>query len=112
MMDCKTALNENDGNMEAATDWLRTKGLAKAAKKEVALRPTGGWCVSGGTSGAVVEVNSETDFVPAPKPFRAWSRIFPLSRSIRAAIMMLCWRLTIPAPKIGRGPCAKWWHHW
>ena len=44
MMDCKTALNENDGNMEAAIDWLRTKGLAKAAKKPVALRPTG-WLV-------------------------------------------------------------------
>ena len=64
MMDCKTALKENDGNMEAAIDWLRTKGLAKAAKKagRVAAEGLVGVASSGSTA-AVVEVNSETDFV-------------------------------------------------
>ncbi len=64
MMDAKKALVETDGDMEAATDWLRTKGLAKAAKKSgrtaaeglVAVAVTGG-------RGVAVEVNSETDFV-------------------------------------------------
>jgi len=64
MMDAKKALTENDGDMEAAVDWLRTKGLAKAAKKSgrtaaeglVAVKVEGG-------HGVAVEVNSETDFV-------------------------------------------------
>ena len=64
MMDAKKALTETDGDMEAAMDWLRTKGLAKAAKKSgrtaaeglVAVRVDGG-------KGVAVEVNSETDFV-------------------------------------------------
>ena len=72
MMDCKTALNENDGNMEAAIDWLRTKGLAKAAKKAGRVAAEGLVGVaSGGTSGAVVEVNSETDFVARNETFQA-----------------------------------------
>ena len=72
MMDCKTALNENDGNMEAAIDWLRTKGLAKAAKKAGRVAADGlVGVVSGGTSGAVVEVNSETDFVARNETFQA-----------------------------------------
>ena len=64
MMDCKAALGESGGDLEAAVDWLRKKGLAKAAKKAgrvaaegligVALTPS---------KGIVVEVNSETDFV-------------------------------------------------
>ncbi len=64
MMDCKTALTENNGDMDAAIDWLRTKGLAKAAKKagRVAAEGLVGVATSG-TSGAVVELNSETDFV-------------------------------------------------
>ena len=71
MMDCKTALNENDGNMEAAVDWLRTKGLAKAAKKAGRVAADGLVGVaSGGTSGAVVEVNSETDFVARNETFQ------------------------------------------
>ena len=71
MMDCKTALNENDGNMEAAIDWLRTKGLAKAAKKAGRVAADGlVGVVSGGTSGAVVEVNSETDFVARNETFQ------------------------------------------
>jgi elongation factor Ts len=64
MMDCKAALTENDGNMEAAVDWLRKKGLSKAAKKagRVAAEGLIGLKVAGG-KGVVVEVNSETDFV-------------------------------------------------
>ena len=64
MMDCKAALTENDGNMEAAVDWLRKKGLSKAAKKagRVAAEGLIGLKVDG-IKGVVVEVNSETDFV-------------------------------------------------
>ena len=64
MMDCKAALTENEGNMEAAVDWLRKKGLSKAAKKagRVAAEGLIGLLVKGG-KGVVVEVNSETDFV-------------------------------------------------
>jgi elongation factor Ts len=64
MMDCKGALTENNGDMEAAVDWLRKKGLSKAAKKagRVAAEGLIGAKVAG-TKGVVVEVNSETDFV-------------------------------------------------
>src|SRR5580765_4916263 len=64
MMDCKAALNETAGDMEAAVDWLRKKGLAKAAKKagRVAAEGLVGLAVEG-KKGVLVEVNSETDFV-------------------------------------------------
>jgi len=64
MMDCKTALIETNGDMEAAVDWLRKKGLAKAAKKAGRLAAEGliGVAVKDG-KGVLVEVNSETDFV-------------------------------------------------
>jgi elongation factor Ts len=64
MMDCKAALNETGGNLEAAVDWLRKKGLSKAAKKagRVAAEGLIGVAVKGG-KGILVEVNSETDFV-------------------------------------------------
>jgi elongation factor Ts len=64
MMDCKTALKETNGDIEAAVDWLRKKGLAKAAKKAGRLAAEGliGVTVKGG-KGVLVEVNSETDFV-------------------------------------------------
>jgi elongation factor Ts len=64
MMDCKAALTETDGDMTAAQDWLRKKGLSKAAKKagRVAAEGLIGVLVQGG-KGVVVEVNSETDFV-------------------------------------------------
>jgi len=71
MMDCKTALNENDGDLDAAMDWLRTKGLAKAAKKADRIAAEGlvGVAVDG-TNGVVVEVNSETDFVARNDTFQ------------------------------------------
>ena len=71
MMDCKQALTENDGNMEAAVDWLRKKGLSKAAKKagRVAAEGLIG-ALTVGTKGVVVEVNSETDFVARNEQFQ------------------------------------------
>lgn len=75
MMDCKKALAENQGEMEAAIDWLRTKGLAAAAKKAGRTAAEGlvGVAVEG-TRGAVVEVNSETDFVAKNEQFQAFVR--------------------------------------
>ncbi|SPF81268.1 translation elongation factor Ts [Pseudoprimorskyibacter insulae] len=71
MMDAKKALTETDGDMEAAIDWLRTKGLAKAAKKAGRTAAEGlvAVKVDGGT-GVAVEVNSETDFVGKNKEFQ------------------------------------------
>ena len=64
MMDAKRALTENNGDMEASTDWLRTKGLAKAAKKSGRTAAEGLVAVNvAGGKGVAVEVNSETDFV-------------------------------------------------
>jgi elongation factor Ts len=64
MMDCKNALTETNGNIDAAVDWLRKKGLSKAAKKSGRIAADGLiGVVAAGTKGAVVEVNSETDFV-------------------------------------------------
>src|SRR3546814_4947322 len=75
MMDCKHALNETGGDMEAAIDWLRTKGLAAAAKKAGRTAAEGlvGVAVDG-TKGAVVEVNSETDFVAKNEQFQDFVR--------------------------------------
>src|SRR5712692_1196921 len=71
MMDCKQALAENDGDMQAAIDWLRKKGLSKAAKKagRVAAEGLIG-ALTAGTKGVVVEVNSETDFVARNEQFQ------------------------------------------
>jgi elongation factor Ts len=75
MMDCKKALAENNGEMEASVDWLRAKGLAAAAKKSGRTAAEGlvGVAVSG-TRGAVVEVNSETDFVAKNEQFQEFVR--------------------------------------
>ncbi|MFV0297268.1 MAG: translation elongation factor Ts [Hyphomicrobiaceae bacterium] len=71
MMDCKGALTETGGDIEKAIDWLRKKGLSKAAKKAERIAADGliGVAVSGQT-GAVVEVNSETDFVARNDKFQ------------------------------------------
>ena len=64
MMDAKKALTENDGDMEVSMDWLRTKGLAKAAKKSSRTAAEGLVAVSVKDGhGVAIEVNSETDFV-------------------------------------------------
>ena len=71
MMDCKTALTETNGDIEAAVDWLRKKGLSKAAKKSGRIAADGLiGIVAKGREGAVVEVNSETDFVARNEQFQ------------------------------------------
>ena len=75
MMDCKKALAETNGDMEAAIDWLRTKGLAAAAKKAGRQAAEGlvGVAVDG-SKGAILEVNSETDFVAKNEQFQEFVR--------------------------------------
>jgi elongation factor Ts len=71
MMDCKNALTEVAGDIEAAVDWLRKKGLSKAAKKSGRVAAEGLVAVAvRGNSGVVVEVNSETDFVARNEDFQ------------------------------------------
>ena len=71
MMDCKNALNENGGDVDAAMDWLRSKGIAKAEKKSGRVAAEGLIGIAGsGNSAAVVEVNSETDFVARNEQFQ------------------------------------------
>ncbi len=75
MMDCKAALQENDGDIEASIDWLRTKGIAKADKKSSRIAAEGlVGVISDGNSAALVEVNSETDFVARNDDFQAMVR--------------------------------------
>jgi elongation factor Ts len=73
MMDCKTALAETAGDLEAAVDWLRKKGISKAAKKAARVAAEGliGVAAAGHT-GALVEVNSETDFVARNDGFKSF----------------------------------------
>jgi elongation factor Ts len=71
MMDCKKALNETNGDMDAAIDWLRTKGLAAAAKKSGRIASEGLVSIAvDGTNGALIELNSETDFVSRNDEFQ------------------------------------------
>jgi len=75
MMDCKAALTENNGEMEAAVDWLRKKGLSKAAKKAGRVAAEGlVAALTGERAGVVVEVNSETDFVARNEDFQTLAR--------------------------------------
>ena len=75
MMDCKTALNETSGEIEAAVDWLRKKGLSKAAKKAGRVAAEGLVAVeSSGHQATILEVNSETDFVARNDHFQAFVR--------------------------------------
>ena len=73
MMDAKKALTETSGDMEAAMDWLRTKGIAKAEKKSGRVAAEGiVFATASGNKGAMVEVNSETDFVSKNEQFQAF----------------------------------------
>ncbi len=73
MMDCKNALNETAGDMEAAIDWLRKKGISKAAKKAGRAAAEGLVGVATGNgAGALVEVNAETDFVARNEEFKGF----------------------------------------
>src|SRR5438045_4270442 len=76
MMDCKSALGETSGDVNAAVDWLRKKGLSKAAKKadRVAAEGLIGVAIKG-TKGVVVEVNSETDFVARNDLFQGLAKM-------------------------------------
>ena len=79
MMDCKKALQENNGDVEASMDWLRTKGLAKAAKKADRAAAEGlvaGKVADDGKSGVLVEFNAETDFVAKNDQFQQAARDF------------------------------------
>ncbi|HEY2179355.1 MAG TPA: translation elongation factor Ts [Caulobacteraceae bacterium] len=86
MMDCKKALQETGGDMEAAVDWLRAKGLAKAAKKADRIAAEGVVALAvrqdgAGMTGALIELNAETDFVARNDGFQA------LARKIAAAAL-------------------------
>ncbi|MFM7472201.1 MAG: translation elongation factor Ts [Nodosilinea sp. LVE1205-7] len=73
MMDCKKALQENQGDLEKAADWLRQKGIASAAKKEGRVAAEGlvdSYIHTGGRVGVLVEVNCETDFVARREEFK------------------------------------------
>jgi elongation factor Ts len=77
MMDCKKALEETKGNFEEAVDWLRAKGLSKAAKKSGRVAAEGlvtSYIHAGGRIGVLLEVNSETDFVARNEEFQAFCR--------------------------------------
>jgi elongation factor Ts len=77
MMDCKKALTESAGDIEAAVDWLRAKGLSKAAKKADRAAAEGVVAVAADAlSAAVIELNSETDFVARNETFQAAARAF------------------------------------
>ena len=77
MMDCKKALEENKGDFDKAVDWLRAKGLSKAAKKAGRVAAEGlvtSYIHAGGRIGVIVAVNSETDFVGRNEEFQAFCR--------------------------------------
>ena len=79
MMDCKTALTETQGDIEAAIDWLRKKGLSKAAKKSDRVAAEGLVAVAvAGNEGVVIELNSETDFVARNQEFQALAKTIAL----------------------------------
>lgn len=73
LMDCKKALLENNNDVEASVDWLREKGIAKQAKKASSRIAAEGlaWVLVEGNKAAIIEINSETDFVANSDPFRA-----------------------------------------
>ena len=76
LMDCKKALEENSCNLDKAVDWLRAKGLSKAAKKSGRVASEGlvtSYIHSGGRIGVLLEVNSETDFVARTEDFKSFA---------------------------------------
>jgi elongation factor Ts len=75
MMDCKKALMETDGDIDAAIDWMRKNGMSKAAKKAGRIASEGVIAVAAnGMSGAMIELNSETDFVSRNADFQAFAK--------------------------------------
>ena len=106
MMDCKKALEETGGDMNAAVDWLRTRGLAKAAKKAGRVAAEGLVGVSTeGTKAAIVEVNSETDFVARNDQFQGIvSSVAKLALDAKGSIEKLA---EMPFPGTGRSVAAE-----
>ena len=97
MMDCKKALVEAKGNFDEATDWLRKKGLSAAAKKSGRIAAEGLVAVAvEGKTGAVIELNSETDFVSRNEKFQAAAR--------QIAIQALKVKGDVEALKASKGP--------
>ena len=101
MLDCKKALTETNGDMEQAVDWLRKKGLASAAKKASRIAAEGLVAVAvDGTKGAVVEVNSETDFVAKNDIFQEY-----VEDAATVALMSkgeVCDMKTFQCPKVNK----------
>ena len=131
MMDCKAALGESGGDLETAVDWLRKKGLAKAAKKAGRIAADGLIGVAlAPTSGIVVEVNSETDFVARNDLFQGLVKMIadvaldvgpdvakilaarvgdlPVSEAIADTIAKVGENMTLAAPPASRSARA-WW---
>lgn len=116
MMDCKKALAETNGDMEAAIDWLRAKGIAKADKKSGRTAAEGLIGIaSSGTKAVVVEINSKPTSLPATMPSRSSSAASPTSRlaptaalqpfprrPIRRQASPLKTRLRTPLPRSAR----------
>ncbi len=103
MLDCKKALQEKDGNMEAAIDFLREKGLAKAAKKAGRVAAEGivtSYIHGGGRIGVLVEINSETDFVAKNPQFQEFGK--DVAMQIAAANPLYVSREEVPTAEIER----------
>jgi len=103
MSDCKKALVATDGDIEAAVDWLRQKGIAKAAKKSSRTASEGmvdAYIHAGGKIGVLIEVNAETDFVAMNDEFKALVR--DLAMHIAAAAPEYVSRDDVPAAAIER----------
>ncbi|MCC7271264.1 MAG: elongation factor Ts [Alphaproteobacteria bacterium] len=98
MMDCKKALGETSGDIEAAVDWLRKKGLSAAAKKagRVAAEGLVGVAASG-TAGAIVEVNAETDFVARNDTFQGYVRAVAQAALAKGADLDVLKAATVPS---------------
>jgi elongation factor Ts len=98
ILDCKKALAENGDNVEKAIDWLRTKGLASAAKKSGRIASEGlveAYIHAGGKIGVIVELNCETDFVAMNEKFKALAR--DIAMHIAAAAPEYLSREEVPA---------------
>jgi elongation factor Ts len=103
MLDCKKALNENDGNLENAIDWLRQKGISKAAKKSGRAASEGlveAYIHGGGKIGVLLEINCETDFVALTDNFQGLAR--DISMHIAATAPEYVSKEDVPADAIER----------
>lgn len=103
MLDCKKALNENNGNIEGAIDWLREKGISKAAKKSGRVATEGtvaSYLHAGGKIGVLVEINAETDFVVRTEAFK--TLVTDIAMHIAAAAPEYVTREEVPADIIER----------